>query len=161
MNWWLAELVGPVRLVRAFTSGNWLLLLLSTPNSSHWNHFKLIFLFWFWWTLPMDNLKPYLYYKYRSVFTMLKQTNKASLNPSLETNMFVYACELLVTHEDLQIFFSLSFHWDCISPRRFALRLGMGGVLIPWLISNSSFWKSPKLCLCYPCNFLILRLHKR
>lgn len=105
----------------AFTSGK---LVVSfcwhTPNSSHWNHFKLIFLFWFWWTLPMDNLKPYLYYKYRSVFTMLKQTNKTCLTQAKQP-CFVYTCDSLCYTWRFADFFSHCLFTETVFLRRFCL----------------------------------------
>lgn len=55
----------------------------------------------------MGNLKPYLYYKYRSVFTTLKQTNKTCLTQAKQTCLYMPVTPF-VTHEDLQIFFFLT-----------------------------------------------------
>lgn len=60
--------------------------------------------------------------------------------------MFVYACDSFVTHEDLQIFFSLSFT-ETVFLRRFA-EFEMSGVLIP--IHQLLVLKSPKLLPLLP-----------
>lgn len=70
--------------------GDWLLPLLSILKSSYWDHFKLMFLFWFWWTLPIDNFILHIINKYRSLFT--NSYLKKYLHLWLKQRRHVYVC---------------------------------------------------------------------
>lgn len=90
----------------------------------------------------MDNLKPYLYYKYRSVFTMLKQTNKTCLTQAKQTCLYMPVTPF-VTHEDLQIFFSHCLFTETVFLRRFCLSWEWSGVLIPYSSPTPRFERVP------------------
>lgn len=131
--------------------GDWFLPLLSTLNSSHWNDFKLMFLFWFWWALPIYNLKSHIIISTSLCLqTLMLKTKILHLEPKQSRHGCVCMCLPLL---EMQISFSLAV----LSLRPyFFKRLGLmwecREFFFPVQLQLLTMHEPERFAFCHPCD---------